>query len=86
MLPLPAPVRLFQSHRAEARSTCERSFNPHRARRPGAHLVPAGFAGLICFNPHRARRPGATAVTSPFPAVFRGRRTGESLGNSSLAQ
>ena len=37
------------------------SFNPHRARRPGAWgLLPGLGQSARSFNPHRARRPGAT--------------------------
>jgi len=39
-----------------------RSFNPHRARRPGATRATAAHTQVPrCFNPHRARRPGATS-------------------------
>ena len=40
---------------------CNRTFNPHPVRRPGATLRSAAGGSLTsCFNPHPVRRPGAT--------------------------
>ena len=45
----------------DSRLSASFSFNPHRARRPGATTAyRTTLAAPRRFNPHRARRPGAT--------------------------